>query len=358
MACTGVFVSIYQGLGMTPDSYLYLEGASHIAKNGLTGLLRHPAFQAKPPLYPFFLALLGNSFFLVKLSHVLFMIITLVVNFQLVDRALSESYWRQYCKVLIAIGTSLYLVHAFLWTEPMFIALLSCYFYGIWRYSEGREPKILLLLIMVAFLLVALRHVGIILTAAGSLYLLYTAGRTPGENKLTLVLHLLIPGIFFALWHLAVIWQTGSLDRVQHTQGLELWSNLQVFAHALKVWVVPDITNMQDDALSLLIPGGLAWLVVRIFQIPISREDHIVRFYIFCVAIYLGVMVLKGDLIASDVERYLSVIFIPLVTLMGFWFSFQSFPPRRERVVKVVSMVWLLYPLARTIKNLWFWGGW
>jgi hypothetical protein len=349
---------LWDGIGITFDSHLYLLGSSYLAEHGFSGIFTVPSFQAKPPLLSMLYAFLQNNLSLLKLANLLFLAGTLLVNFRLVNILISDSFFRRFTKALLSIATPFMLVHSFLWSEPFFIFILSLYY--LLSYKALVCPKktwVLYLLPLLGVMLVGLRHIGIVFTLVMSLYLLLHYRRFSKYQLIPVILNVLLPVFTLLVWHMGVLMHGGDAEGYNLIGELNLTRNFLLYADVLRVWLVPPGLPFSEllSVLAFIVYSVVAGLAIK--QSYRSKEQYLVLLFVASAAGYAGLMLVKGDLLIDDNERYLAVIYAPLTLLLFYVISNWSLKATINRkLIWLICVLWFCYPLARTAYNVNRWS--
>ena len=164
-----VFALTTAGVALSPDSYAYLNAARTMVFYG--GL---PVdYTWWPPLYPLTLTLFFNQAFSMLvgiqwLNGACYALSTMSTLFILKDRLIKPG--------IIAIGLvfllapPLHFIHKYMWSEPLFVALVAMWFALL--LAGIRDKRRLLLLALVAALLGLQRYVGLLFVPLGVFALL------------------------------------------------------------------------------------------------------------------------------------------------------------------------------------------
>ncbi|WP_162428399.1 hypothetical protein [Pontibacter pudoricolor] len=349
---------LWDGIGITFDSHLYLLGSSYLSEHGFSGIFTVPAFKAKPPLLSMLYALLQNNLSLIKLANLFFLAGTLLINFRLVNRLVTDTFFRRFTKALLSIATPFMLVHSFLWSEPFFIFILSLYY--LFSYKSLVGPKktwALYLLPLLGVMLIGLRHIGIVFTLVMSLYLLLHYRKFSKYQLIPVLLNMLLPVFALLAWHRGVLMHGGNAEGYNLTGGLDLFRNFVVYADVLRVWLLPPGLPLPEvlSVLAFIVYGIVAGLAIK--QSYSSGKQHLVLLFVTSAASYAGFMLLKGDLLIDDNERYLAVIYAPLTLLLFYVISNRSLNATiDQKLIWVICVLWFCYPLARTAYNVNRWS--
>ena len=180
------------GIGVTPDSTVYLEAARNLLEGrGLIALAKGEVrpLTHYPPLYPSLLALLSATHVSGEtaarwLQAALFGANVWIVG-QAIARYARESFWLPIVGALLTLtAPDIASVHTFALTEPLFILLtLSC-LVTLARFLETERWWYLMAAALLAALAVLTRYVGGAVIAAGVIALML-AGKPDWRKRVT-----------------------------------------------------------------------------------------------------------------------------------------------------------------------------
>ena len=344
---------LWDGPLITFDSNLYLKGSQHLNEFGFNDLFSSGAFRAKPPLYPILLNLINNNITIASWTNLLFHILSLGLSFFLINQVVHEKTLRLVTKGLIAFGLPIVLIHNFLLPEAIFICLWNVHIVLVYLILKKPSIKLFLLLILSSLFMLGLRHIGIALIAPSSLFLVYFFRNS--EHRTITLINLFFPLLVFFAWQVLLINEVGNLGRLDHFNGLDLLNNsYQVLLH-FRRWFIPSTgIFLLDLAGSLIILVCLGYLMRT--NINGIKSKPFSLFLIFITITLLVFIALKGDLLLSDIERYLSVIYLPTIIL-----CFSGLKTLKNRVspkvFNTLMVLWLIYPIGRLAHNVILWSG-
>lgn len=183
LAVAIVILATKFGIGITPDSTVYLEAARNLIKGqGLVALAANGELQPMthyPPLYSFLLALFGVMFAPVEaggrwLQAVLFGANVLLVGIA-IARYARDSFWLPVAGALLMLtAPDVAAVHTLALTEPLFLLLATSSLLALARYLETNRYGWLIAAASFAALALLTRYVGVtlIITGAAALFML------------------------------------------------------------------------------------------------------------------------------------------------------------------------------------------
>ena len=344
---------LWNGPLITFDSDLYLKGSQHLSQFGFNNLFSSGAFRAKPPLYPILLNLIGNNITIASYTNLFFHVLSIGLSFFLINQLVQEKNLRLVTKCLVALGVPIILIHNFLLPEAIFMFLWNVHLVLVYLILKKPSNKLFLLLILSSLLMFGLRHIGIILIVPSSLFLIYHFRKS--QYKIVTILNLVLPLLVFFGWQFLLFKEAGNLSRLDHFNGLDILNNAyQVLLHFSR-WFIPSTGVFILDLVATLFTAGCLGYLIRI-NISGKESKAFSIFSILIAITFLVFIALKGDLLLSDIERYLSLIYLP--TLLLCMPSLQTLKDRLgAKTFKLLLILWMIYPIARLANNAILWSG-
>ena len=261
--------------------------------------------------------------------------------------------FRFVAKGLIALGVPIILIHNLLLPDALFMFFWNIHLILVYHILKNSSKRLFLMLTITSLVMLGLRHIGIILLIPSGLYLLYYIRNS--DQKVTASLSLALPILAFGVWQYFLFMEVGDFNRLNHTGELNFLTNSSQILHHITHWFVPS-TGIQflDFIVSILLIGGLIYLIRTSYQSS-ERTDYKIYFSIIIIA-FLGFIMLKGDLLESDIERYIALIYLPTILLIIP--GLQSIKDRLGTKMFLISIgIWSTYPIARLINNVILWLG-
>jgi hypothetical protein len=342
-------LSIKAGIRYTYDSVEYLVAAESFAKEGVFRNSDGTFFQHWPPLYPLML-----SFFINNIQEFLitFNWICLLGTFCLMSWLATKTVDNRSLKILFCLtlvfGVPLYLISKFAWSEPFFLLLLSLQLCLLYRYSIKGDIKLLVLLSVVGVLYCLQRKAGIFMMMGIGLAFLMTGLRNKEFKHL--ILFIFVSLTFIPSWYLLTSSHISFLTFTNHEPRTSIVSLF--FVETLSVWIIPPlIPKLMQVTISIFL------IVSLIYQYHGPTKDFFLNCLLMCFLSYTFFMQLFPYADNTETERYLSVIY-PLLFLLIFKFldSLLSQLKKNKKLVLISLFIWILYPAARTIKNVVEWS--
>jgi hypothetical protein len=333
---------------LTSDSYNYLSAARSFA---IGGEFRSPDgsyYEFWPPLFPVVLSLTSDP---VEMIHFLNLLITVVAGlilFRLAVMFLKDGLL-QILFLLIAL-CSVYqiMISVFLWTELLFLLVVLIHFWIALSVKEGGKKT--LFLIVTAFLFCLQRSAGIFFVIAVSSWML-TAGSIPWIRRVKASLLFFVISVSgLALWYGYVKSLKGDFN-VSHFRFLEdPFYNLNAIFFTLGKGFV-------SGPSFLVISSFVCILIVAVITLwKELRMNRSTQFLVWVIALYVLPFLLLGRLDQYEMDRYFSVV-MPFMFLFVF-IAYDRLVVRFEKyrlVMLLIIGLWVIYPMARTIKNTRMW---
>ena len=224
-------------------------------------------------------------------------------------------------------------------------------------YMTIKQPtyRHILFLIATGVFMIGLRHIGIILVFTTGLFLWYHLRKSP--FYLMVILNFFLPLVIFFLWQYFLYNYMGHLSRLDHFSDADIInSSIQVGVHFTR-WFLPLSGIVFIDTSLALITISFLVLLIRL-GVRQQQNKVFFHFLIVLILIFLAFITLKGDLIYSDIERYLSIIYLPtLLLVVNGLQQFQKEYQMNQKLLVTLSLIWCIYPLIRLTNNVILWAG-
>lgn len=344
---------LWNGPIITFDSNLYLKGSQHLNQFGFNNLFSSGAFIAKPPLYPILLSLIGNNITIASCTNLLFHVLSIGLSFFLINQLVQDKTLRLVTKGLTSLGVPIILIHSFLLPEAIFMFLWNVHLVLVYLILKKPSNKLFLLLTFSSILMLGLRHIGMILIVPSGLFLGYHFRNS--QHRIGSILNLFLPLLVFFTWQVLLFREAGNLSRLDHFNGLDFLKNsYQVLLHFSR-WFIPSTGVFTLDLVATLVTVGCLGYLIRINISGKDSKDFSV-FSILIVFVFLVFIALKGDLLLSDIERYLSLIYLPTLFL-----CIPGLETLKDRLgakaFNLLLILWMIYPITRLANNVILWSG-
>lgn len=324
------------GPGMTPDSVHYLTAAENL-RNGLgyatsvvpwNGPFPRPIAEW-PPLYPLVLAAVtavGGA---------------TAGPWALNSLLLAASAW-QVARAAPLLGVLAFVaspavisVHAYAWSEPLFVLLVLLSLRSQERLLEEPGAKALLAAAAWTALACLTRYLGLALVLSGALVAMTSRRRLLGPAYAALSVAPL------GLWLLRNLSVTGSLAGNRAASGRELPELIREAAATFGGWIVP-VTSLRIAALLALLAVGVT-VALR------SGFDQADRPWLAFAAVYFVMVVALARAVAFDplTTRLLVPLVPPVAILAG-----RRFDPRQRALAGALALLLVAGPALVTARDL------
>jgi len=342
------------GAGISTDSVGYIAAArTSFADSGMLYFNGTP-FVFQPPFYPFLLGLVAAvpgkdpAAAAGLLNAVLFGLSILLSGF-VARKWLGFSPWLALAgSALMIIAGPFFTVALMVWSELLFIFLVLCALALGYRYIQGGNTLVLVLFAVVTALSILTRLIGVVLLAAGGVYILKATKFRLGKASLHLMLFLIICSLPITGWGRRNYVLTGEHFGERAPSAFNFLDNLQVFFGTLREWCMP--SGMFAPWVVLPLACGSAGVYLG----TLTTEDWIrmktawtkswpLVVYVGLYTVFLLVSATKYAMDTID-SRLLSPIFAPAVLCLicfASCFRFQGRPAAR-RVLGAILVVCLL----------------
>ena len=328
------------GLARTTDSRFFIEIADNFEYHGLN----HPLLKYKPPGYALLIHFSGieKIFYINLLCFISFQIILI----RQIRKEVNSKSLRIAAILSMCLATPIIMNHHFIWSEPLANILILALFMLFRNQPFNTGSKIISILI-ISNILILTRHSGLFIVTS-----LFVAHSINNFNQSTILktLGLLPLSISSSVaWHIfkydAFTYRAsefsapGFLDKYYH--------NFSILVESIGNWFIPQFMPTNIKILLVLIIILCIATLRFLNKIEFSKHHQT-----WMLAIFLFVLQLMSVFeIPYDGEKYLSPIF-PILFFILFTLADQF---SKYKSVIIVSVIWSLYPVTRTLKNVQFW---
>ena len=193
----------YGGIGVSPDSVVYISTAQHIHDQGAINDFTNMPLMDFPAGYPIFLSCLmfltghGVMAFGPVLNGLLFALLIFLCGWMMNRWSHRSRVYTIILLVIIAGSPCLLEVYSMIWSETLFLVLLLFFMIGCYRYFQNHSPGWLLFMGLIAGLACVTRYAGVSLAAMGGLLMLCDGRLRWGRKK---VWHMALFGVLSILF--------------------------------------------------------------------------------------------------------------------------------------------------------------
>lgn len=322
---------IPHGPGMTPDSVHYLSAAENLLE-GLgyatsvvpwDGPFPRPIAEW-PPLYPAVLAALGG---------------TAAGAWALSSLLMAASTWQVaraaplVGALVFAVSPAVVSVHAYAWSEPLFLLLAILSLRSQERLLEEPGRKTLLIAAALAALACLTRYLGVALVISGALTLL------AHRRRLAAFAYAALSAVPLGLWLLRNQSVAGTLAGRRSASGRGLPELLREAAETVGGWIVP-VTSLRIAALAALLALGV---------VLVRRSDRADRPWIAFAAVYLMLVLVLARAVAFDpLTTRLLVPLVPPVAVV----AARRWNPGKPALATATALLLVAGPALVTARDL------
>lgn len=329
-----VLLATRSGIGLSPDSVAYIDGARRLARgdgftSGFTGHI--DPITHWPPLYPTVLAgiaLLGIDPLAGArvLAPLLFGANVFVAGWLVRRHGSGEILPAAASSLLVLAAAGLLQVHAWAWSEPLFLLLgtLGLHHLAVYLAHPHAHRRLIAAAALIGFATLT-RYLGIALIIAGGVAIVWLAsGRwfRRGGDALLFVVVSMAPLAFWVLRNVLLTGSASSRELVVNPIGL---SHLTRAGRTVATWLVPPI--LPGSIRMLLLIGALAAIAVGIVRGQgILREvlnapgGRLLKMLLCVAVVYGAVLTLSVMLFDAEVrfnQRILSPVHFLLLVAAG-----------------------------------------
>jgi len=342
----------WNGLGLTHDSYYYLESAATFRQTlsfDNLGINQYFPFQS---FLIMMLSILGQygyeySFYingcLLIATNGLFLWITL---------SLIKSRFIIICFTFtMTFSVSQLMVHSHLWTEPLFLFFLAIMWLLTIRFYNKPNLKNLIWLVIISVLVCLQRKAGMLFIASTSLGLFLVLV----QNRFT-YLKVTVVALFVLVLILLFGYLGGPNIIGEKPSFVFFLDQLHYYLDTTSAWILPLPIPyyLRLITLLLIVLGSMVYYLKKKNSIP---NNHIIAIFTFVFFTYFIIRLFYDRPDPSEMERYLSPVYPIFLLVMYLIMEHLLFKisDRRKLIMQLVLLIWMIYPLIRVAKNAHLW---
>ncbi len=318
--CIILLYTHHSGIGVSPDSVVYMSVARNIHAHGLLMDFNERPLVVFPAFYPLFLSLMmfvtGHDpmAFAPELNAVMFAIIIYICGWVMEGFSTRSKWYKYIILSCIVFSPCLLEIYSMLWSETLFLLLLLVFIIAFRHYSKSLSKEALALAASIAAFSCVTRYAGVTLIGTGCLLIL-SDSRLRLNKKIS---HLFLFGLIASsllvinLARNTIFDGTGTGMREESLTSLLY--NINYYGSVLCDWL-PVAKGHFAIALctGLIFIASFALLLLRSFRnIALYTYENIAIafFLVYSLFIILSATFSRYELINS---RLLSPLFIPLL---------------------------------------------
>jgi hypothetical protein len=199
------FYSRHGGIGVSPDSVVYMSTAANIHDHGTINDFTGLPMMDFPAFYPIFLSGImwitgmGCMQFAVALNGLLYALLIWLCGWIMQRFSYRSGIYKWALLVIIVLGPCLLEVYSMVWSETLFLVLFLFFMIAVHRYFRTHGVQQLLLMAVLAALACVTRYAGITFIGMGLLLLLCDGSLPVRKKAVHMTLFGLVSPVLFAL---------------------------------------------------------------------------------------------------------------------------------------------------------------
>jgi hypothetical protein len=341
-------------IGLTFDSPYYVAAAQSFAEKGILLDQYGKIYTNWTPLFPILLSIFADKAVIwAKYLHLFSLLGTVFFSLLLSEKLIENQRMKWLFALSITFSTPLLLISSFLWSESVFVFLLSLLLYNVYIFLEKPTNKNLIIIILLSNLLYLQRNAGLFFIVGIGIFLLKKDFRKA-----------LIYGIFSLISFLA--WQSRNLFFVVNT--LDFRNNVFVvsgtesliyMADVVSLWLLPNLfplwLRLFFLGIFLLLMGYLLFKTLKNNHSKLKIDFIILLLIIF--STYILFMLALRMNVEEENERYLAPLHAIFLLLFFTFLDLASkqWKPNFTKIICIFLVLWLAYPAVRSLKNVTLW---
>lgn len=318
------------GAGISPDSVGYIAAARNIATGKGVITYTNAPLILQPPLYPFILGTIDLFFGIdpllsANIVNAILFGVTLYLSGQLLIKYFPLSpVFALLGTLCLLVSTPLVIVSLMTWSELVFIFFVILYFVSLFKYSEKKDIKSLLLLASSVALASLTRYIGVIFILTGLVSILLIQREVIRTKYSHIFIFLLVSTLPISIWVGRNYFLSGTLLGTRSLSLHPLGDNITYTIKTMMLWYFPDwiVENRWLLAPSFIIIFIGAVIVCNRMKISIIKllkpANSFIIFSLFVIIGYIGLLIFSSTTTNYDPinNRLLSPVVIPLTFLV------------------------------------------
>ncbi|MBP5592317.1 glycosyltransferase family 39 protein [bacterium] len=330
------------GIGLTPDSTIYLSWGATIYQEGFSFVF-HNNDATFPPLYPIVLSIISNIFNIDNLIAARWFNIILLFFFSFFSLILCQKSTKNFVilfvfGLLISFSKPLNLVFSYAWSEPLFIFILLLITFSIEKTSYNR----LILCGFLSALAILTRYAGVTIVPAVCLYI-FMQKNTLVEKVKKCFCYASIPTLTYIIYLIRNYYFTKTLMGPRTSSITGLISNCDRAFSTVTLWFSGQYFFM--TAFFILILGIFVWNYKKELILFISNSQKTVIFSACFSLVYSVFIIISSTTTAYDLinDRLMAPVFLPILLILFLFILFS---------LHIISIVKKEKTLAYTVLSI------
>lgn len=348
-----LYYTTSNGLVITDDSYYYLSKAQQFAVVKSFHAIGFKTIFPFQTLEIYIIYLFGEHWEPgIRLLNYFCWTGTFSLNILIAKQLFKKELSVVFFGGLMLFSTPYLMVHSFLWTEPLFILLLSLQLYLLWSFIQSRNAYLLIPILLLSIVYCWQRKAGMLFSVGITFSLIFLLIKSNGLK--IGIISILIIATFLLYGGFGFPNQIGELPFID---GIGV--NLYNYFATLSAWILPMPLNYNIRiGLLLLLIIGYGYYLQKIRTSVDPQKFYFLLCLITIFIIYFGIRQFYYRPNYHEAERFLA----PLYALFFFFIIFvtehislHKYHRRLGFTFFMILLLWFAYPITRTIKNARLW---
>ncbi|MEO6148808.1 MAG: hypothetical protein ABIP28_01540 [Mucilaginibacter sp.] len=334
----------YSGIGISPDSIMYVSTAESIFKHGNLITFNGTPMVFFPVFYPAFLSTVfifcsnvvaaGPVINGLLFAAVIFLSGWMVSKFQSPSRV-----YKLLMLAAIVLSPALLEIYTYLWSETLFVLTTLIFIWAFRQYLLKHNIKTLLIAALAAAICCLTRYAGVTVIVTGGLLILLD-NRLIIRKKITHILLFGVAGISLLVINLIVnAASTGYATGTRKPSVTPFSENLYYFATVLCNWLgLTEQAYPYGKALAVVILLTIIiWLIWHTLKSKLNSYETVFTAFAIVYSLFILIIatVSRFEQISS---RLLSPLFIPLLIACTCWV------PGVLKRINIKNRIWMAVP--------------
>lgn len=349
----------YCGLGLTYDSKDYLYAAETFAKNLELRNADNGLYVERSPIFPVFLSFLGqNRLFLSLYVNGLFLFFSLWLLYQVSSKLFQSNSILYLFLLSQSFSIAHLLTHSFLWSEPLFLILLTLSLIYLYQYFENYNSKYLVYMFFLSFVFALERNTGIFFIAGMALSIFLLSSKKVFLHHS--IVYFILSSSGWIIWTVRSILTKGSdFHPAKEAMFQNFFINIYHYSNVLSAWLLPlslpYIFRLIILILLITFSAYFFWENSKKIQ---KSQLLFIKSLVVIYGVYTLALLSLENVGYHESERYFAIVYPAFFILIFIALEILYLKIRTKSYKKILILImtlWLVYPLWRTGKNVKFW---
>lgn len=339
------------GLGFTYDSFDYYAAAQSWKSKNI--LINHNGslYNFHAPLFPILISIFtsGNTVLLMVMNGVVGLTTLILLSISI--RKLFENeflFILTYMSIVLNVG--FFMIHHFLWTEPIFLLLFLLHNYLLCRFLTTFKTRDFLGLIFIAFALGVLKNTGFFIILVTAFIILFSQKKTAFKYPIN---YLIVGSFGFIIWNLSVLYFRDGQSVYLGSNFLQGFKeNLPNYMDVISQWFFPSVFPL---FIRLILIAIAAVLLCVLICKKIPRLQARIFFTQFFGYLVIMVFIIEVDF--DEIERLLAIVapWLLIAIFMTIDINWSNLPMIARKYLSLLLIIWIAYVGIRSVNNVILW---